>query len=525
MAAAVKQAASLGRRYGTVLPVALLLVAGMAVRLEHVDAPLVDSARQYHSAVLTRGYYYAHLSSAPAWKRHLASVNRRQELIIEPPALEFASSLVFRALGGEHLWVPRLLSSLFWVTGGLFLFLIARRLASFEGALLSLAVYLFLPYAVIESRSFQPDPLMVMAFLAALLLVLRYFERPGGSRLLAAGVAAGVAVLVKPGIVLLPLAGAFLGLYVARRREGTPPPGRQLLGFFALAIVPSAAYYLYGTAISGFLNGQLQQKLIPSLLVKPSFWKGLGGRLTDALSYPDGGRLVHAVGVVVLAAAVLAFSRIKDTRTRALLAGLWVGYGAFVLAFDYHASTHTYYHLPAIPIVALTLSGLLERPARMPRRTWVVPGVALLTAVLLAWSVQARSSYEHDFRPRVSVYQAIGALTHHSARLLFLDENYGGSLRYFGWVGGMWWPRESDLRGERLAGIGTVPAASRFTGRAPRYWRDQLQFRGAPDFFVVLDRAELADQRALRGLLRTGYRVLADSRAYLVFERRRSVAR
>ncbi len=57
-------------------------------------------------------------------------------------------------------------SSLFWLIGGIFLFLLACDFVSFDGAFVSTAYYLLFPYAILGSRSFQPDPLMIMLIVA-----------------------------------------------------------------------------------------------------------------------------------------------------------------------------------------------------------------------------------------------------------------------------------------------------------------------------------------------------------------------
>ena len=60
------------------------------------------------------------------------------------------------------------LSALLWVLGGVFLYLIGRRVTSREGALLvALALYLFWPYGVVMSRVYMPDPMTVALISAA----------------------------------------------------------------------------------------------------------------------------------------------------------------------------------------------------------------------------------------------------------------------------------------------------------------------------------------------------------------------
>jgi len=115
------------------------------------------------------------------------------------PILEFLVSIGYRILGAERLWLPRLLSSLFWLVGGGFLYLIGKRITDADAALFATAFYLFLPFAVVASRSFQPDPLMVTLLLASVFAILRYDEAPSRSRLAMAAVVSSLAFVVKPG--------------------------------------------------------------------------------------------------------------------------------------------------------------------------------------------------------------------------------------------------------------------------------------------------------------------------------------
>jgi hypothetical protein len=121
----------------TVIVLVSLVVAALAVRVDGLgDAPTdFVPERQYHSALLARGYYFDQLDSAPRWKRRLAELSSDQEELIEPLAMELTASLAYQVLGGERLWFPRLLSALFWVAGGVLLYLTALHFASRAGAL------------------------------------------------------------------------------------------------------------------------------------------------------------------------------------------------------------------------------------------------------------------------------------------------------------------------------------------------------------------------------------------------------
>src|SRR5690606_29081690 len=129
--------------------------------------------RQLRSALVARGIYYQMLPNADPATRDLAIFFWKAVGQYEPPLLERIVALTYLALGKETLWVSRIYTSLFWVIGGLALFDLARRMAASGPlkdtpgwaaavGLLSTGYYLFLPFAVQASRSFQPDPGMVM---------------------------------------------------------------------------------------------------------------------------------------------------------------------------------------------------------------------------------------------------------------------------------------------------------------------------------------------------------------------------
>ena len=75
----------------------------------------------------------------------------------EPSVFEGLVALTYLVTGGEHLWVARIYSILFWLLGGIALYALARRMTSPLAAIAPLIYYFFLPWSVIFSRIFQPD--------------------------------------------------------------------------------------------------------------------------------------------------------------------------------------------------------------------------------------------------------------------------------------------------------------------------------------------------------------------------------
>jgi Dolichyl-phosphate-mannose-protein mannosyltransferase len=190
----------------------IMLVAAFCLRLYGIDQPPMEfhTVRQYHGALLARGLYEWWLTGD---LRTLPP-----DGIIEPPILELLASFFYLIVGGELLWIPRLLSALFWMVGGVFVYLIAKKIASPNAALFSVFFYLFVPYSILPSRAFMLDPLMVMSFVIAIFTIVRYHEQPQSRRrLIVAAAASSLAVFVKPGICFFQIFAAFVALSVYRQ--------------------------------------------------------------------------------------------------------------------------------------------------------------------------------------------------------------------------------------------------------------------------------------------------------------------
>ena len=159
----------------------VIFILGFAIRLyDLTDLPLeFHSTRQMLSALKARGMYYQTLSASevPAEQRSFAIQQWKIRASVEPEIFERIVAFTYQ-FTGEQVWIARIYSSLFWLIGALFLFLLARDLTSTDGALAATAFYLFSPYAILASRSFQPDPLMVMLIIIFLWAVYKSFPLP-----------------------------------------------------------------------------------------------------------------------------------------------------------------------------------------------------------------------------------------------------------------------------------------------------------------------------------------------------------
>jgi hypothetical protein len=509
--------------WATIAGVCVLLALALLMRLDGITGPPIGisetlTIRQYHSALLARSYYVRSQSSAPAWQRQVAQVIGREQPPIEPPLMEHVAAVAYRVAGGEKLWIPRLLSSLFWLAGGLAVYRLARRIASSTGSLASLAVYLFLPFAVHASRSFQPDPLMVALMCVGALAIVRYHERAEVQRLLVSSAVAGAAGFVKPPVALFFLVPMFASLAASAGGWKRSLRNRDLWAFATLATIPSIAYYAYSVLVTTYLAGDVSEKLQPSLWFEASYWRGWGDKLLGIVALHQGPIAVPSALVILLAAAVGV--ALAQGRGRAMLLGLWTGYVLFGLAFTAHISTHDYYSLPLVPIVALSLAPaatrFLDWIRRWPAPARLVAALAACAGVPLAFLAAHNGLASVAYRNQAAEYARIGVIVHHSPSVIVLSGDLGLAVEYEGWFGGRFWP----LRASQ--GLHGIPASARFTQHDEhRYYPAVAGMRPPAQYFVVTVLPELHGQPDLERYLRR-FRVIASNDQFVVYDLRRS---
>jgi 4-amino-4-deoxy-L-arabinose transferase-like glycosyltransferase len=462
-------------RYAYVLAVTALLVGGLLLRLPGITTPSTEQ-RETEGALIAREWYVGSGSGLPAWKQRVLHDLRESVKPIEPPILDYATSLEWR-LTGENFWFPRFLSSLFWVLGGIFLLFIALRLTSRGGALIALALYLVWPYGVWLSRHFMPDALMVCSLLAASLAVIRYWEEPSRRRLLVAGGAACIATAVKPGIAFLFLLALFVALAVQHRKlRASLVSGR--LPLFALAAAAAAiGYYVYGTVFSDFIwSGADTKRVTPELLVHENFWHSWWDMVSFLLRYPQPQQWL---ALVPLAVGLLGIVLAKGV-ARAILVGLGLGYVAFALVFANYTDTHPYYSLPLLPILALSIgvvAGALLRNLGEVGRAAVFALVAIV--VLVAGYKSHAALTGRETRRTIADYRRIGEVTGHTSKALVVSGELRTPALYWGWIVGDAWdlgdnphappyPRAHDfLVVEGMDQFDTSPGLRAFTRKLP----------------------------------------------------------
>ncbi len=483
------------------LIVTLLVLFGLALGLRLYDLtnlPLdFHPTRQLLSGLKARGMYYQSTPGLPDWQRKMAIQQWRTRAEVEPEVFERLVAITYR-FTGVQLWVARIYSSIFWLVGGIFLLLLIRDLVSIDAAVVGTAYFLFLPYAVIASRSFQPDPLMVTLTITFWWLGLRWSRTQAWSWAILAGAVGGLAIFIKF-VSAFFVIGAAVALALPHFERGALLRKPQIWVMSALGILPAGAYIFYGVVLKGFLGRQFGGRFIPSLLLSP-------------INYVQWASMANlAAGGLAIMLGLLGVLVARDRNVRTMLIGLWTGYVLFGIFFDYHVATHDYYHLPLIAIVAVSLAPLADAVMSYLASVTGRPLVRMLALASLlygllgvAWGIRSQLN-SVDYRPQEAMWVQLGDLLGHGPNVVALTQDYGSRLAYWGWQNAIVWPNSGDIDYHDVRG-GSFKFPELFS-----------RLTNGNTFFLVTDFAELDRQPELKSRL-AGFAIWAQGDGYTIYD-------
>ena len=483
------------------LIVIMLFVMGFGIRMvDLTDVPLdFHPTRQFLSAIKARGMYYQFAKDVPEWQREIAIQQWKDADVFEPAVNETVVAGLY-LLFGEHLWLARIASSVYWLLGGLALFALTKRIASVDGAILALAFYLFLGFGVIASRSFQPDPLMVGLILAGLWSFMRWDEERTWKWTIITGLLSGMAIFVKT-VAVFPLLGAFAFVILAKRGLKQSVRDPQVWALAIITILPVAIFMIDSLYISKNSNLSADLRFFPSFWIDPTFyvrWKNMIG---------------NTLGFGAFLIALLGIFLAKPGRDRALLFGLFAGYIAYGLAFSYHIITHSYYQLPLFVFISLSLSVVgnaifhrLKEINSISVFARLSVGVIILFAIAFEmWNVRVELVRDDD-RAEPQFWAELGEKLGRSSAVIGLTQDYGNRLAYWGWKVTDQWPTTGDQNLRELAGKSKTfdeIFAERVKGK---------------DYFLVTNFNQFNNQPELKDKLFSSYPVLEQTPEYIIFD-------
>lgn len=491
---------------GTIAILALLLLAGLAIRIYDItDLPFdFHPSRQLYTAILARGRYYQNLDTAPEWQRNMA-IRVWQKEDYEPPFMDGLAAISYHLIGKEILWVPRLFSAIFWVLGGLGIFLLAREMTSDAGGLAAASFYLFLPYAVIASRSFQPDPLMTALLSFSWLFIYRWSKNKSMKWALLGGLFSGLAILVKA-LAVFAVAGAFLGVLIMLGLwKCLRDRNFWIMGI--ISILPISLYMLYGFLLEGSLGSQFSLRFFPSMWMDPVFYLKWITKVEDV------------TGLTLFIAGMIGWFMLTKREDKAFLLGLMAGYLVYGFIFSYYFSTHDYYHITLIPLIALLLAPLgdliFKNLLQINPNQWLqwAAGLILAAGILInIWNVRT-IFHKVDYRGEAAYWEKIGEIVGHDTSVIALTQDYGYRLEYFSWISPAgYWPYTGDTRLRELAGLAQPDFMVRF--------KDLTREK---QFFLITDLDELQRQPQLEQALRETYPVFSEGAGFIVYDLTRTL--
>ncbi len=482
----------------------VILLLGFAIRMVDLTDPPLDfhSTRQLRSAIIARSLYYRSLPETGDWHRQVAVSQYSGGGIIEPLVMETIVATTYRIIGSDPVWVARIYSSLFWVIGGLVLYFLTSAMTSPDGGILAAAYYLFVPFGIIASRSFQPDPMMVMFIILAFWGGYFWYRKQTWITAVLAGVLAGIALFIKA-VALFPVLFALAAFFIFSQGFKRAIKNPQIWLIAILSVLPMIVYTIYGVYILGTMESQFVGRFFPEMWRDLSFYFQWEDMATDIVGY--GAIFVALLGTLLFSSVGL----------RAFGIGLWVGYFLFGMTFPYHFTTHSYYHLPLIPIVAITLAPVgaqVFKPLTDLKPYWLVcvmVGAIMFSAIALrTWDVRLDLARE-DFRHEPAHWANIGEILDHNPSVIGLVHDYGNRLSYYGWLTPSIWPPLGQQALRELQGKPAIEVKEWFDKRA-----------GNKDFFLVTMKNQFENQPELKKLLYENFPVYAEGDGYLIFDLR-----
>jgi 4-amino-4-deoxy-L-arabinose transferase-like glycosyltransferase len=486
--------------------IGLIFVVGLAIRFDRLGDPPVDfhPTRQLHSALIARGMYLANNSSVPAWQRQMAVDQWHMEGQIEPQVFERLTAWTYQVTGTVDLRIPRLYAILFWMAAAICVTGLAWKITGRGGALVATLFFLILPYGVVASRAFQPEPLMIALMVAGLWAAICWRQRDENQSrfrwawVVSGGLLCGLAIYIKSVAVFF-IAPALAVIVLARPRPLKVIRDPQVWILAALAVLPYGMYLVDGVYLRGYLVGQFSDRFFPEMWIDPAFY----------LRWIS--NLGHAVPIEMILVAMIGAFLVRNKTHRALLLAMWVGYFVYGMTLPHHISTHDYYHLPLFPLVALGLGSVAEtifRNIQGPRWLAHLAVTVVFIAALVIEGYNAHTVLKRSGAvAQAQIWEAAGQALGPGASAIALVDDYGTGLKYWAWINPAIWPTADDIRWQESNG-------QSFDFKA--FFDKQA---AGKDFFVIALFDELDRQSDLKEVL-SSYSVFRQGPGYLIYDLR-----
>ncbi len=391
------------------------MLLGFFLRLKGIHDPILDHPgwRQGDTAAIARNFATLDLNPFHPQTDYNGPPPNYVELELQ--IVPWLAAVLYKIFGIHEVF-GRLISIGFSlgtvVVAGYFArWMFASRAAGITAAL-AFAIY---PGSVYYGRTYTPDTTMAFFLTAAVFAAARWIiddEARFGRRFWVAAALTALSLLAKPVAVvgLVPIAACLVARFGWRQTLGSP----LTYAFFALAIVPYAAYDAYVRAIAEWhwASGITRLHVVPALLASFAGFGALRHKLglfTGTLRML-GATMLGPIGLLGLVFAIV--SQIV-WRTQAQSRALLWGWLAAALAYAYVVVTVErvdYYLYPFVPLAAVWTGGFVEALRR------VLPVDARRPALAVGLAIAALALYIG--RGAVRPYYTYGKVVYREAKAL-----------------------------------------------------------------------------------------------------------
>jgi hypothetical protein len=482
----------------------VIVIVGVGVRLINLDNPPLDfhAWRQLRSLSIARGMYYEMLPDADPTLRDTAINLANTFEKLEPNILERIVAVTYLVTGGENPWIARLYSILFWTIGGLALFDLVKKVVSPSGALVTFAFYMLMDFGINASRSFQPDPLMVMCILLTLNALTRFSQQKNWKWAILSGLFGGIAILVKV-FAVYPIAISAISLVLTSWEMRKFYRDPKIWTTAAIMILIPAVYYIILSPGAGGNYLSMWGSGFWDLWFSPVFY-------LRWLSY-----LNKLFGIYIVFLAFISLFLFSWKPGRILALGLWVSYFLYGMTLPSLIITHSYYNLILIPVIAFCLAPLADvvfnKLGELPR-LWRIFALTALIAILL-YSGFLQSNFverQTDYRSEPEKWKMIGESLPANGNFIGITPDYNTRINYYGWKYVSYWVLNADVEMNILSGGNN-------DWNDP-VWQDIFKERTqGMDYFIVSDFEEFDKQPMLKKILYENY-LYSTGAGYILFD-------
>jgi len=260
-------------------------------------------------------------------------------------------------LGGneiDSIIAARLLISLLGAVSGMYIYLIARRFMSIEGALFAVLSYLCFSFVLEHGSSFRPDPLCAVLFVAAA----HHLLPPARSMVTAAlaGVAMAVSLMITiKGAMHLVVLGAILTIVLVTSRCRSRDLVRGSVFGLSFVVALVSLYIGHRSTLAVSTHSAATQSSLSSILatVFPGIWFPGRAYLLASLQENPLTWLTLILGGVICLKQL--FSAGSGGRADALLI---LALASPILSLAFYRNAFPYFYVFILPLAVL-LSGLI----------------------------------------------------------------------------------------------------------------------------------------------------------------------